>query len=268
MQQTPPSSGAAIELSAQAGPTITSPEQASAPTISTPTQQVPATVPVAADGAGAPDSCPPPSCPEPVAIDSVLRLAGRGWRLLPVKPRDKTPLNKDWPSVATSDADKIHTWTQQYSGCNWGLACGTGSGVWVLDVDGKEGTESLLSLQNEHGRQWTNTLVVKTARGGHLYFQWPEGATIKNSASKLAPGLDVRGDGGYVLVPPSLHPSGAVYHWAGGGADVPIASAPSWLLDMVFAPAQLPVTPSAGSTAQAIAEGRRNATRVIGRDNA
>jgi len=221
---------------------------------------------LAADGVGAPDSCPPPppSSPEPSAVDAVLRLAERGWRLFPVRQRDKTPLVKDWPSVATTDADTIRAWAQQYPGCNWGLACGPASGVWVLDVDGKEGTESFLALQKEHGREWTNTLAVKTARGGHLDFLWPkglpEGASIKNSAGKLAPGLDVRGDGGYVLVPPSVHPSGVTYQWGRGGKDVPIASAPSWLLDLVFAPAPQTVAPSAGSSAQVIGEGQRNAT--------
>jgi putative DNA primase/helicase len=73
-----------------------------------------------------------------------------------------------------------------------------------------------------------NTLRVQTARGCHFYFAWPTNTLVRNSASKLAPGLDVRGEGGYVIAPPSVHKSGHIYKFS----DPALApnSAPGWLL--------------------------------------
>src|SRR5664279_3214360 len=74
---------------------------------------------------------------------------------------------------------------QEYPGCNWGVACGPLSGVFVLDVDGDEGQAAIRSLSERHGYDWMETLRVKTARGMHLYFCYPEGTAIRNSTSKL-----------------------------------------------------------------------------------
>ena len=86
-------------------------------------------------------------------------------------------------------------WQRQYSGCNWGLACGPDSDVWVLDVDGDEGAAAMRELCSTFGDEWIDTLTVVTARGRHLYYQCPEGAQVRNSAGKLAPGLDVKSFG-------------------------------------------------------------------------
>ena len=81
----------------------------------------------------------------------------------------------------------------------------------VRNVYGRQGEESLIELQRR-GCHLPDTYTVKTGGGGqHLYFLWPEGAGVRNSAGKIAPGLDVRGHGGYVVAPPSLHASGARY---------------------------------------------------------
>jgi len=213
----------------------------------------------------APDLMPSPSSltdegTQPNALEiTLLRMAARGFRLFPVAIRSKRPLIGEWPERATSDAERLHAWKQEYSGCNWGLTCGCDSGVFVLDVDGDEGAASLRGLVKDHGREWTDTLSAKTARGFHLYFRYPTDAVVRNSASKLAPGLDVRGDGGYVLVPPSVHPSGAIYRWAGSCEDTEILPAPAWLLEMLTAPAQrMGRTSAVGG--DIIPEGQRNAT--------
>src|SRR5215469_5219704 len=111
-------------------------------------------------------------------LSTVLALAARGWRLFPVAPRAKIPLVKDWRSRATSDPDTLQAWSLQYPGCNWGLACGPGSGVWVLDVDGEEGETSLRSLYVGRDHEWEETLVVKTARGRHIYYRWNYSARL------------------------------------------------------------------------------------------
>ena len=163
------------------------------------------------------------------SMDAVLALAARGWRVFPIAPTAKTPLVKNWPSLATGDAEKLRAWSRQYSGCNWGVACGPESEVFVLDVDGEEGIAALGELCMRFGNDWMKTLSVTTGRGTHLYFQYPDGAQIRNSAGMLAPGLDIRGSGGYSIVPPSQHPNGHQYHWI--NEHIAIAPAPAWLLE-------------------------------------
>lgn len=203
----------------------------------------------------------PPTAEEQIlpALETVLRMATRGFRLFPVAARSKRPLIEEWPERATSDAEILHAWLQEYPGCNWGLACGPDSGVFVLDVDGDEGAASLRGLGEDHEQEWRDTLSAETARGFHFYLCYPANAVIRNSASKLAPGLDVRGEGGYVLVPPSVHPSGAIYRWAREGEDEQIRPAPSWLLEMLTTPAQR-TGPTPAVSGDTIPVGQRNAT--------
>jgi hypothetical protein len=189
---------------------------------------------------------------------TVLGLAARGFRLFPVEKRGKRALIKKWTERATCDAESLRAWMQAHPGCNWGVACGIDSRVFVLDIDGTEGQAAIRALSERHGHDWMKTLRVKTSRGAHLYFCYPDGPTIRNSTSKLAPGLDIRGTGGYAVVPPSVHSSGHRYDWE--NENVPIARAPEWLLELVRARAQTSATLAARVGAGLIAEGQRNAT--------
>ncbi|MGA9988651.1 MAG: bifunctional DNA primase/polymerase, partial [Terriglobales bacterium] len=166
------------------------------------------------------------------ALEPALSLR---WRVFPCAPRDKNPLLKDWPRRASSDADVIRKWAQKYERCNWGVVTGPESGVFAIDVDGESGEESFSSLVDEHG-VWTETLAVTTARGRHFYFDWPASGTIRNSAGKLGAGVDVRGDGGYCVIPPSVHPDGPIYRWA--SANFQTAPAPCWLLETITSAAR------------------------------
>src|SRR5438128_496832 len=193
-----------------------------------------------------------------LADDSpVLRMARRGWRLFPAN-REKKPLIEAWPQQASNDPAQLRFWAKRWSGCNWALATGAGSGIFVLDVDGEPGLAAIRGLSAQHGWEWIETLGVKTGRGSHHYFAWPEGANIRNSAGKLGPGLDIRGEGGYVIVPPSIHPDGHEYHWLGEGENVPIAQPPHWLLEKLVEPVNA-VAPSPAADGEAILEGGRNA---------
>lgn len=192
------------------------------------------------------------------ALDAVLRLARRGFCLFPVEGRGKRPLISEWPEKATSHAETLIAWATQYPGCNWGLACGPRSSVFVLDVDGEAGAVAVRELCSAYGEAWLETLAVLTASGRHLYFNYPAGAHIRNSASKLAPGLDIRGDGGYTLIPPSIHPTGVFYTWCNSGENGLIAQAPAWLLQLVSVTAERNPGPAAKD--DPIAEGARNAT--------
>jgi hypothetical protein len=121
-----------------------------------------------------------------------------------------------------------------------GILTGSASGnIFVLDVDigpGKDGDDSLRALQLAHG-DLPETAEVRTGGGGlHLYFRAPKGVAIRNSARQLGPGLDIRGEGGFVVAPPSVHASGQPYVWSWANTLAEgIPDAPAWLLDLVRA---------------------------------
>lgn len=140
-----------------------------------------------------------------------------------------------WKAVATSDPDRLDELAQEFPDHNVAIATGERSGIVVLDVDtagDKSGAESLRLLEELHG-PLPETVKARTGSGGtHFYFRHP-GYEVKNSAGKLGPGLDVRGDGGYVVAPPSLHVSGGRYEWYPGcsPAEVEVAAAPAWMTE-------------------------------------
>jgi hypothetical protein len=105
----------------------------------------------------------------------------------------------------------------------------TGSLI-VVDVDGPEGAKSLEALEAQHG-PLPPTLSASTGRGVHRYYRCPEGVSIAGSAGKLGTGVDVRGKGGYVIAPPSVHASGKRYEWIAEG--VPIAELPEWIAELL-----------------------------------
>ncbi|SRR5579871_1481914 len=202
---------------------------------------------------------PFPSAPD---LAAVLALAGRGWRVFPCRSRDKTPLVREWQRVATTEEEQIRTWHEQFSGCNWGIATGSASDIWVLDVDGAKGEASLKDLIGQYG-QLPLGFTVRTGKGLHLYFAWPTICQLRNSASRVGEGLDVRGEGGYVLAPGSIHPSCAVYAVAQNGH---VTDAPDWLVKMASAPAERQGTEKEATTAGITRGGRhKRLAHVIGR---
>lgn len=171
-------------------------------------------------------------------IDHALAYARRGWPVFPLAPASKLPAiskkrggngHKD----ATLDEAQIRTWWSENGARGIGMATGDGSGVWVLDLDGESGLRSFGVMQSEHGT-FTETLCAETGGGGlHLFFALPAGVEVRNRAG-IEPGVDVRGTGGYVVLPPSGHPSGRDYAWL--DESMPIVEAPAWLLDLVVKP--------------------------------
>lgn len=167
-------------------------------------------------------------------IQFAKAYASRGWQLFPIVPRDKTPLVR-WDEAATIDEKMLSGWWDNFPDANIAIACGERSGVFVLDIDaGKGGYESLADLISENGKL-PDTPVSKTGGGGeHIFFRYPKGANIRNSVGKIAPGIDVRADGGYVVAPPSIHKNGNVYSWVVKPSEVELADAPQWLLDLII----------------------------------
>jgi len=153
----------------------------------------------------------------------------------PEKQRGKHPRLAGWQDKATTDEAQIREWWRSNLRAGVGIATGSASKVWVLDVDGAEAMAWYDAQVIKHGL--VHTLGVRTARGAHLYWRYPEGATIRNAQGLRAagaPNVDVRGEGGYVCAPPTVHRSGHVYEWVreDGFADEP-ADAPEWLLELV-----------------------------------
>jgi P4 family phage/plasmid primase-like protien len=160
-------------------------------------------------------------------LGAALAYAKRGWSVIPLHPNEKLPLIK-WTSYQSQRAteDNIYTWWQHAPNANVGIVTGTISNIVVLDVDGAKGWEAIV---DQGGVEVT--LTASTARGQHLYFMHP-GFEIRNFVGAL-PELDFRGDGGYVVAPPSIHPSSAVYTWITDPDTAPIAEISTWLLDLV-----------------------------------
>jgi hypothetical protein len=139
--------------------------------------------------------------------EAALQFGADGLRVLPLKAGEKTPLTTHGIKDATTEAETIARWWKRWPKANIGIA--TGSGLIVIDADGKEGVATLRALEKELGKLPV-TYRVRTGGGGlHLYFDCDE--PIRNSAGRLGAKLDVRGEGGYVVAPPSVHESGKVY---------------------------------------------------------
>ena len=160
-------------------------------------------------------------------IRAAVTLAHKGLAVFPCWPQDKRPATANGLKDASKDLDVIRKSWRVQPQANIAIATGAVSGVFVIDIDGLDAEIELRRLEAKHG-ELPATVEVITARGRHIYFQMPE-TPVRNSAGKIAPGIDVRGDGGYVLAPPSVHPSGKRYEWSVDCAST-FAPAPDWLL--------------------------------------
>ena len=107
---------------------------------------------------------------------------------------------------------------------NIGIPTGSVSGFWVLDIDGDDGEASLAALERIHGPLPATRTVITGSGGRHLWFRYS--GPIPSTTGRIAPGLHSRGDGGYVIAPPSIHPNRRRYEFA--SCDE-LAAAPEWL---------------------------------------
>lgn len=132
--------------------------------------------------------------------------------MFPCEPGGKRPLTYNGFWDATTDPRRIRDWWGRWPTANVGVPTGGRSDLLVLDVDSRGGGfESLTVLERENG-SLPKTARARTGGGGvHVFFRYPAGETVRSSAGTLGPGLDVRGEGGYVVVPPSRTQS--AYEW-------------------------------------------------------
>lgn len=196
-------------------------------------------------------------------LNAALVYAARGWPVLPLHSIDagrctcgnskcdhpgKHPRTQHGLKDATTAELQIRLWWKRWPTANVGIRTGATARLVVLDLDARKGgleSARQLGLLTDAPPA---TLAVATGGGGlHLYLHHP-GHCVKNSASSIAPGIDVRGDNGYVVAPPSMHSSGRAYAWRG---------------DCPSEPAPLPP----GLVDKPVPRGRRPAVQMVRCDN-
>lgn len=180
----------------------------------------------------------------PIALD----YAARGFMVFPCGAASKTPACRRGLHEATSNPATLRRWFGSQQNYNIAVTTGLISRVWVLDVDGGTGAAALAELEDQHGALPV-TLCSITSAGCHLWFR--ADGPIPSTVGRVGAGLDVRGEGGYVLAPPSVHPDGPVYRWSNSVAPAP---APSWLIRLategptIASPAVRVIAPRSCST--------------------
>jgi len=198
-------------------------------------------------------------------LAAALQFAHFHWSVIPIRARDKRPLIK-WLEYQRRLAtqNEINEWYQKWATANVGIVTGMISGLVVLDIDPRHGGEQSLTQWENAYEQLPLTLEARTGGGGrHLYFKHP-GGVIHNRVG-IAPGIDLRGDGGCVVAPPSIHGSGEAYTWVSGHepGKVALAELPGWLLRLVRSESKTP-GPGLGHwrqlTKEGVTEGARNNT--------
>jgi hypothetical protein len=184
-----------------------------------------------------------------IMLASALDYASVGWQVIPLHhPVEdgcscrrecaspfKHPRTRNGLDDATTDPTTIRRWWERGPWSNIGIVTGARSGLVVLDVDGPAGLDNWDELEDRHGTT-PSSFLVTTPRGGiHLYLAHP-GRRVPNSAGKLAPNVDVRGDGGYVVAPPSRSTGGRAWRqWTGAGCEgwvdgtAVLAPMPEWM---------------------------------------
>jgi hypothetical protein len=191
-------------------------------------------------------------------VTAALAYARRGWRVIPyARPLrytegvvgcscaegpgcaapGKHPCITNWLVAATTDEATLRAWWAQWPRANLAIATGAASGLVVLDVDPRNGgRDSLVALEDTHGALPPTPVEVTGGAGCHVFLQHPGGIIPNLSGPQaIAPGLDLRGDGGAVVVSPSQHATGRRYQWHPERSphDVAVAPAPAWLLDLI-----------------------------------
>lgn len=207
-------------------------------------------------------------------LAAALSYAARGWLVVPLHTPladgrcdcrradcsvGKHPRVQHGLREGTTDPEQIRTWWSMWPGANIGIVTGAESGLVVLDIDPRHnGDDSLSDLQDRYG-PLPDTVEALTGSGGrHILFRHP-GGRIGNSQGRLGPGLDTRGDGGYIVAAPSLHASGRKYEWEASSdpTTTELADLPVWLPELL-APPERPLSP-AGTVAPESAERRARA---------
>jgi hypothetical protein len=203
-------------------------------------------------------------------LTMALRYAMMEWQIFPAPPATK----KSYKSAAqsqgrkwgmTADPEEIKADWERWPDANVGIPTGKINGIWVLEADthvghGVDGVANLKELEALHGAL-PKTRMAKSPSGSvHYYWRWIEGMEVRNSASKVAPGVDVRGEGGMVIAPPSTKPNQGRYVWL---EECDPVNPPQWLLVAVMDASRRTARNSLGASQQMDLDRLQAAIRVI-----
>lgn len=181
---------------------------------------------------------------EKTPLAARLEYAARGLETFPLEfkgPTKKSYKSKDrsngrnWGK--TTDPLEIESDHAKWPEAGVGLPTGVENGIFVVEADtkaghGVDGEAAWIALEAKHGQSPDTRMAVSPTGSKHRYYKHPgKGIKVKNSASEIAPGVDVRGDGGMVVAPPTVRPGKGAYCWLN---DLEIAEAPPWLLELVI----------------------------------
>ncbi len=143
--------------------------------------------------------------------------ARRGWHVFPLRGKGQQ-LIRSWAREATTDVEQIREWDRRWPDANIGIACGP-SRLVVVDLDGDAGSETWERLTVTHDIESSPLVSITGSGGRHIVYQLPDGVHLGNTQKRLGPGIDTRGEGGYFIVPPSIHPNGKDYRWLDRAAE-------------------------------------------------
>ena len=197
----------------------------------------------------APRGDPKPPDPGAPMVEHALYYARRGWPVFPCKPTNKSPFFEGGFHVATTDEKTIRKWWGYWPKAMIGVPMGPRSGVWAVDPDPPkkpeepDGRAIWASLVKEHGKLPATHTEVTPRGGQHILFKWDPNRPVTNSPGALAKtNIDVRGEGGYIIVAPSVCVGDGTPKNVAGQYCVAepldffhFAEAPDWLYELVLA---------------------------------
>ncbi len=202
-------------------------------------------------------------------------FARRGWRVIPLHhvrefgetpvcgcykreachTPGKHPMIMNWRENASTDVALVSQWWRVWPNANVGLVTGGLARIVAIDIDGESGRDSLVKLEATH-EPLPDTLRQTTGREGggeHYLFYVPDDFDMDRirNRTKMAPGIDVRAEGGLIVAAPSMHPTGARYAWR--DPDAPVAEMPAWLIKLATSQKarQTSIDPNAGRPTEA-----------------
>lgn len=189
-----------------------------------------------------------------------------GLAVFPIKPKSKQPLTEHGLKDASKEPEQIESWWNRWPVANIGIATGAVSGGLVvidLDVDRDKGIDGRVTLREweaEHEKLPDNTWLAITGRGGYHYF-YHDTSTVRNRTG-IYEGIDIRGDGGYIVAPPSVHPNGNTYEWEQDPMLYPLAEANEAVFDFLVGPASREPEPVSFDLPEQIPDGQRTTAMV------
>jgi hypothetical protein len=168
---------------------------------------------------------------KPQFLKAARWYAAHGFQVFPLRPCDKKPLTSHGFKDASKDPERISAWWQEQPDANIGLPTGAASRLLLLDLDYRNGSvvEDRADVIRLFGPIPDTCEVITGSGGRHIYFRYDGGKVPK----QIAKGVELKGDGGYAVAPPSIHPNGTEYSFdgtEGAKALLKVADPPAWLL--------------------------------------